>query len=80
MKNGKYEICRLSFGLKNSEKVIIDITGPNVQREIIAVEHNRIYRAAQGNITQILANYFFAKLEKKAKDFVTNCRTRSQSK
>lgn len=65
---------------RHTEKYVNDISDPNEQEEIIAAEHNRAHRAAQENTKQILEDYFFPKMEKKAKQFAANCRTCSKAK
>lgn len=65
---------------RHTEKLVIDISDPNEQQEIIAAEHNRAHRAAQENVKQIIEDYFFPKMEKKTKQFVANCRVCSQAK
>lgn len=65
---------------KYAEKFVTDIFDQNDQMEIIITEHNRAHRAAQENVKQILNDYFFPKLEKKAKEAVGNCKICSKSK
>lgn len=45
---------------RHTEKLVIDISDPNEQQEIIAMEHNRAHRAAQENVKHILEDYFFS--------------------
>lgn len=54
-----------SVRFRHTEKLVIDITNPNEQQEIIATEHNRAHRAAQENVKHILEDYFFPKMEKR---------------
>lgn len=78
----QHKLIELFPGVKfrYSKSFVTDITNLNDQKEIIAAEHNRAHRAAQENIKHILEDYFFPKMGKKAKEFVTNCRICLQSK
>lgn len=69
-----------STKFRYTKTYVTDIFDQNDQLEIIAAEHNRAHRAAQENVKQILRDYFFPKMEKKAKEVVLNCRICSKSK
>lgn len=65
---------------RHTEKMVTDIFSEGDQHEIVVAEHNRAHRAAQENVKQILADYFFPKMDKKAREVVANCRICSKSK
>ena len=59
---------------------VIDIFDPNDQKEILLVEHNRAHRAAQENSKQIIKEYYFPRMDRIAKEIVSNCKTCSRAK
>jgi len=63
-----------------SNKIVIDVSNPNDQIEILVSEHNRAHRNAHENSIQVLQDYFFPNIKRQLKTIVANCKTCSESK
>lgn len=62
------------------KNIVTDIFDDNEKKEIVIAEHNRAHRAAQENVKQILADYYFPKMSKLANETVQDCRICSKAK
>lgn len=82
-------LARIQHGLVNyfpstkfwyCKSMVQDIFDKNDQRELVVTEHNRAHRAAQENVKQILADYYFPKMVKLTNEIVANCRICTRAK
>lgn len=62
------------------KNIVTDIFDDSEKKEIVVTEHNCAHRAAQENVKQILADYYFSKMSKLANETVQDCKICSKAK
>lgn len=55
------------------KSLVIDVTNPDDQSDIIAKEHQRAHRCYKDVSTKILQSYFFPNISKQVKAFISSC-------